>query len=116
MPLTAEERAKIAMRLVSENMWGATRRALKGRLPAAYAYAAKGWEIAQLIGSYRRAAKERPAISRQFDGVLPQSGSQLVIFFFDSSRMAAMLMTINSSVSADSRSTVFERFLMEKQA
>lgn len=62
VPLTAEERAKIAMRLVSENMWGATRRALKGRLPAAYAYAGKGWEIAQLIGSYRRAAKERPAI------------------------------------------------------
>ena len=25
VPLTAEERAKIAMRLVSENMWGATR-------------------------------------------------------------------------------------------
>ena len=63
VPLTAGERAKIAMRLVSENMWGATRRALKGRLPAAYAYAFKAREIAQLIGSYRRAAKERPAMS-----------------------------------------------------
>ena len=54
-PLTAPERAAIARRMASADIWGAARRALKGRVRAAGAYLSGAWRVTRATDAYRRA-------------------------------------------------------------